>query len=69
MVSCPEMADHPDQPLIMTVNRLDKPRKLIRTPPVTRQTPPVTTAEKHRSQIVIRLVSWVIRCTPVRNEA
>jgi hypothetical protein len=33
----------------MAVNRLDKPRKLTRTPPVTRRTLPVATTEQHIS--------------------
>jgi hypothetical protein len=68
MVSCPETADHPDQALIMAVNRLDKPRKLTRTPPVTRRTLPVTPSEQCSSQIVTRRLMEVIRWTPVRNE-
>ena len=35
--------------LIMAVNCLDKPRKLTRTPPVTRLTPPITPSEQHIS--------------------
>ena len=55
--------------LIAAVNRLDKPRKLTRTPPVTRRTLPVTTNEQRSLQRVIRRLMEVIDDTLVRNEA
>jgi hypothetical protein len=51
------------------INRINKPKELTRTPPVTRRTLPVTTREQHRSQIVTGQVREVIRGAPVRNNA
>src|SRR5215203_460781 len=59
----------PVRPVRIAINRLDTLQKLTGTAPVTRRTPPVTTAEQHRSQIVTRRLTWVINDTPVRNEA
>jgi hypothetical protein len=53
----------------MTINRLDKPRKLTRALPVTRRTLPVITNEQRSLQRVIHRLTGVIRFTPVRNEA
>ncbi len=49
------------------INRLSKPKKPTGTPAVRQHSPPVSTAEQHRSQIVTGQVTEVIRCTPVRN--
>jgi hypothetical protein len=53
----------------MTINRLDKPRKLTGPLPLRRRTRPVTRAEQHISNVVTRRLTWVTENTPIGNEA
>jgi hypothetical protein len=51
------------------VNGVDKLQRLTRGAPVRRSPRPITTREQRSLQRVIRRLTWVIRCTRVRNEA
>ena len=68
-VQCHETAGHPDQTLDSANEPLKQVQDLTGTSPVTPLTHPITTSEQRRSKPVIGAVTWVIRCTPVGDEA